>query len=91
MKAEATITLEETVLDAVDKAAGKHGRSRVIETAIICYLEERKSRLRGLRDPEIIDRNAEWLNKESRAHRGKTLCGTSHPPPHSLYWNRNDG
>ncbi len=64
MKIKATITLEETVLDAVDKAAGKRGRSRVIEAAIICYLKEQKSRQRGLRDREIIDRNADWLNKE---------------------------
>ncbi len=64
MKTKATITLEETVLDAVDKAAGRRGRSRVIETAIVYYLKEQKSKQRGLRDREIIDRNADWLNKE---------------------------
>jgi len=64
MKTKATITLEEAVLGAVDKMAGKRGRSRVIETAIISYLKEQKTKQRGLRDREIIDRNAEWLNKE---------------------------
>ena len=64
MKTKATITLEETVLDSVDKAAGKRGRSRFIETAIVRYLKEQESRQRGLRDREIIDRNADWLNKD---------------------------
>ena len=64
MRTKATITLEETILDAVDKAAGKRGRSRVIEKAIVYYLKEQKSRQRGLRDREIIDRNADWLNRE---------------------------
>jgi metal-responsive CopG/Arc/MetJ family transcriptional regulator len=64
MKTKATITLEDTVLDAVDKTAGKRGRSRVIETAIVYYLKEQRSRQRGLRDREIIDRHADWLNKE---------------------------
>jgi metal-responsive CopG/Arc/MetJ family transcriptional regulator len=64
MKTKTTITLEETILHAVDKAAGKRGRSRVIETAIVYYLKEYKSRQRALHDRKIIDVNADWLNKE---------------------------
>lgn len=64
MKTKATITLDEAVLDALDKTAGKRGRSRAIEKAIVFYLKEQKMQQRGHRDRAIIDRNADWLNKE---------------------------
>jgi metal-responsive CopG/Arc/MetJ family transcriptional regulator len=66
MKTKATITLEETLLAAVDRAAGVRGRSRLIEKAIVYYFKEREAGIRGRRDREIIDRNADWLNDEMK-------------------------
>jgi metal-responsive CopG/Arc/MetJ family transcriptional regulator len=64
MRVKTSITIDEDVLRAVDKATGAvAGRSRVIETAVREFLARRKTP-REERDRAILDTNAEALNRE---------------------------
>lgn len=55
---------EETVRE-LDEVAGRGAnRSRVIEEAVVEYLDRRRRERRDSRDLEILDRNATALNRE---------------------------
>jgi metal-responsive CopG/Arc/MetJ family transcriptional regulator len=65
MRVKTSITIDEDVLRAVDKAAGPPAsRSRVIETAVREFLARRKRAAREERDRAILDANADALNRE---------------------------
>jgi metal-responsive CopG/Arc/MetJ family transcriptional regulator len=66
MKVETTITLSEEIVEAVDHIAGASGsRSEVIETALRRYLSQTRRDEQNRRDLEIINRRADWLNREA--------------------------
>jgi metal-responsive CopG/Arc/MetJ family transcriptional regulator len=66
MKEKTSITLSREVLAGIDHAAGsKLSRSAFIEAVLLRYLRERKRAQRDARDLEIINRNAEELNREA--------------------------
>jgi predicted transcriptional regulator len=65
MKQKTSITLSPETIRAVDELAGESSnRSRVIEEAIIEFLERRKRQLREARDLRILDAAADELNRE---------------------------
>ena len=65
MKVKTSITLTEDTLRAVDEAAGREGnRSRLIELAVLEFLERRRRQDRDARDRRILDAQAEALNRE---------------------------
>jgi metal-responsive CopG/Arc/MetJ family transcriptional regulator len=65
MKVKTSITLTEDTLRAVDEAAGREGnRSRLIEIAVLEFLERRRRHDREARDRRILDARAEQLNRE---------------------------
>ena len=65
MRVKTSVTIDERVLRAIDKAAGRHkSRSRLIEDAAREFLERRTRADREARDLEILDRAATALNRE---------------------------
>lgn len=65
MKLKTSITLNEATVHAIDELAGPGAnRSRVIEQAVIEYLERHRRERRDRMDLEILNRNAERLNRE---------------------------
>ena len=65
MKLKTSVTLSEETVRAIDEVAGRGGnRSRVIEEAVVEYLVRRSRERREARDLEILNRNAERLNRE---------------------------
>ena len=65
MRQKTSITLEPETLSAIDEVAGSESnRSRVIERAVMEYLERRRRTLREARDLAILDRCADALNQE---------------------------
>ncbi len=65
MKQKISVTLSPETIRAVDEVAGEtSNRSRVIEQAVLEFLERRKRRLRDARDLEILDAAADELNRE---------------------------
>lgn len=65
MKQKTSITLSPETIRAVDEVAGESSnRSRVIEQAVLEFLERRKRRLRDARDLEILDAAGDDLNRE---------------------------
>ena len=65
MKQKISITLSPETIRAIDKVAGKSSnRSRVIEQAVVEFLERRKRAVREARDLEILDAVADDLNRE---------------------------
>ena len=65
MKVKTSITLSSDTLAAIDQMAGSDtNRSRVIEEAIIEYIERHRRRVREARDLQIINRSADELNRE---------------------------
>lgn len=65
MKSKASITLAEGVLRQVDQLAAQgSNRSRIIEQAVVEYLERRRRASREQRDLEILNRHSEELNEE---------------------------
>lgn len=66
MKEKTSITLSKEVLSGVDRLAGsKQSRSSVIESVLAEHLRARARAERDARDAEIINRNAERLNREA--------------------------
>lgn len=66
MKEKTSITLSREVLAGVDRMAGpKKSRSAFIEAVLQQYLRERTRAQRDARDVEIINRNAERLNRDA--------------------------
>lgn len=65
MKVKISITLSEYILNEIDKMIDEYGnRSILIEEAIKEFINRRRRQLRDLKDLELINNNAEYLNKE---------------------------
>ncbi len=66
MKIKTSIILSSSTIEAIDKLAGPDvPRSRVVEQAIVEFVERRRRQLREARDLEILNRAAERLNRET--------------------------
>ena len=65
MKQKTSITLSPDTIRAIDELAGEtSNRSRIIEQAVLEFLERRKRQLREARDLEILNAAADELNRE---------------------------
>lgn len=65
MRVKTSITIDERVLKAIDKATTKtRSRSRLIEDAAREFLTRRARAARESRDREILDSSADALNRE---------------------------
>jgi len=65
MKVKTSITLSASTIRAVDELAGpKMARSRIIEQAVLEFLERRRRQAREQRDLAILNRSADRLNRE---------------------------
>ena len=65
MRMKTSVTLEKDVVVALDSAAGdSSSRSRLIEQAILEFLDRRRRAARDARDLELLNRNARRLNQE---------------------------
>jgi metal-responsive CopG/Arc/MetJ family transcriptional regulator len=65
MKVKTSITLSASTIEAVDELAGPGmARSRVIERAVLEFVERRRRQLREQKDLEILNRSADRLNRE---------------------------
>ena len=65
MKAKTSVTLSPETLRAVDELAKpRSNRSRVIEEAVVEYLERHRRKAREARDLEILNTEAGGLNRE---------------------------
>jgi metal-responsive CopG/Arc/MetJ family transcriptional regulator len=66
MKEKTSVTLSPEVLKGIDRLAGsKQSRSAFIETILQQYLRQRARAQRDARDMEIINRNAQQLNRDA--------------------------
>lgn len=66
MRVKTSITLDSDLLAGIDRLAeGKQARSRVIERALLEFLERHQRQARERRDAEILARNADELNREA--------------------------
>ena len=65
MKVKTSVTLSPETLRAIDEIAGELlNRSRVIELAVLEFIERRRRAARDARDLEILNRSADALNEE---------------------------
>ena len=65
MKVKTSVTLSPETLRAIDEIAGElRNRSRVIELAVLEFIERRRRAARDARDLEILNRSADDLNEE---------------------------
>ncbi len=65
MKVKTSITLSPETLRAIDEIAGElRSRSRIIELAVLEFIERRRRADRDTRDLEILNRSADALNEE---------------------------
>ncbi len=65
MRIKTSVTLSPETLRAIDEVAGEVlNRSRVIELAVLEFIERRRRAARDARDLEILNRSADALNKE---------------------------
>ena len=59
------MTLDEETIAALDEEAGDEtNRSRLIEQAVLDFIDRRRRAARDARDREILDRESEALNEE---------------------------
>ena len=66
MKVKTSITLSSSTIEAIDELAGSEvPRSRIIEKAVVEFVERRRRQLREARDLDILNRAAERLNRET--------------------------
>jgi metal-responsive CopG/Arc/MetJ family transcriptional regulator len=66
MKVKTSITLSEYLLKVVDDMAEDYGnRSQVIEQALKEFIAHKERRSRDLKDLELINKNADFLNEEA--------------------------
>jgi metal-responsive CopG/Arc/MetJ family transcriptional regulator len=66
MKEKTSITLSREILTRIDRIAGaKQSRSAFIEAVLTQYLRQRARSQREAREVEIINRNAEQLNRDA--------------------------
>ena len=63
MRVKTSITLPEDLLGRLDRV--DKNRSALLERAAVAYLAQIERQARDRRDVEIIDRNAERLNREA--------------------------
>ena len=63
MKVKTSVTLSASVLDEIDKMEGP--RSKVIEQAVLEFLQRQQRQAREQRDLNILNRAAEQLNRET--------------------------
>ena len=65
MKVKTSVTLSPETLQAIDEIAGELlNRSRVIEQAVLEFVERRRRAARDAKDLEILNRSADALNEE---------------------------
>jgi metal-responsive CopG/Arc/MetJ family transcriptional regulator len=65
MRVKTSVTIDERVLRAIDKATTRHrSRSRVIEDAAREFLARRSRAAREARDLDILNQAADDLNRE---------------------------
>jgi metal-responsive CopG/Arc/MetJ family transcriptional regulator len=65
MRIKTSVTIDESLLRAIDKATGRgRSRSRVIEDAARAYLAGRARAAREARDLRILNAAADALNRE---------------------------
>lgn len=65
MKVKTSVTLSPETLRAIDEIAGEVlNRSRIVEQAILEFIERHRRAVRDARDLEILNRSADVLNKE---------------------------
>jgi metal-responsive CopG/Arc/MetJ family transcriptional regulator len=65
MKIKTSVTLSAETLEAIDRVAGEgSNRSRVIESAVLEFLQRRERAERDARDLAILNRAADRLNRE---------------------------
>lgn len=65
MRVKTSVTLEEDTIQAVDELASSgSNRSRIIETAVVEYIERWRRDRREARDLEILNRHAEKFARE---------------------------
>lgn len=67
MKDKISITLTQELVKDIDERAklGNQARSEFIETALKAYIDHLSRDEQNMRDLEIINRNAEFLNQEA--------------------------
>ena len=66
MKVKTSITLSPSTIEAIDEVAGENvPRSRVVEQAVLEFVERRRRQLRDARDLEILNLSAKRLNRET--------------------------
>ncbi len=65
MKVKTSVTLSASTLKAVDELAGPGiARSRIIEQAVLEFIQRYRRQLRDQRDLAILNRSADRLNRE---------------------------
>jgi len=65
MRVKTSVTIDESVLRAIDKATSRHrSRSRIIEDAAREFLARRARTAREARDLDILNAVADELNRE---------------------------
>ncbi len=65
MKVRTSVTLPKDLLIEVDALAGKQNkRSKIVESALRDYLAKKNDRESNKRDIEIINKNADLINKQ---------------------------
>ena len=64
MRVKTSITLSEELLDRLDRL--DRNRSALLERAALAYLAQMERQVRDRKDIQIIDRNAERLNREAK-------------------------
>jgi Arc/MetJ-type ribon-helix-helix transcriptional regulator len=66
MKRKTSVTLTDEAISALDRLAGRGGnRSAVVERAIRELLSREEKQARDARELEVLNRNAERLNREA--------------------------
>jgi predicted transcriptional regulator len=66
MKVKTSITLSSSTIEAIDEFAGPDTpRSRIVEQAVLEFVERRRRQLREARDLQILNRSAQRLNRET--------------------------
>lgn len=66
MKVKTSVTLSSSTIEAIDEFSGsKMTRSRLVEQAVLEFVERRRRELREARDLEILNRSADRLNRET--------------------------
>ncbi len=67
MKVKTSITLSDKLIEAVDKRAKQHRKTRsdFIEVAVWAFIGQQIRNEQNARDLEIINRRADFLNQEA--------------------------